>query len=135
MLAILLHDGSESLRFVLRGTLTGPSRKELEQSWITASSILKNKRLVVDLAHLSEVDGEGIHLLARMSSAGAQLITASDTMDRVAQHVSGRAPVPIQSTQRGFIGKLLCRFTRCCERSRVWNSLRGGCRTLQLKAW
>jgi len=53
----------------------------------------------------------------------------------VAQRVSGHAPVPIQSTQRGSIGKLLCRFTRCCAQSRFWNSLRSGCRSLQLKEW
>ena len=47
------HDSFSEFRFVLRGSLAAPWVKELEQAWITAASILKEKALVIDVSGLT----------------------------------------------------------------------------------
>lgn len=73
-LDIYQHDGPNMFRFVLSGALSGTPVRSLEYSWITASSILGAKELVVDIAGLVHADTGGLELLSRMRSSGARLV-------------------------------------------------------------
>ncbi len=68
-----LNDSAQAFEFVLRGKLTGGHVKSLEQAWITATSILNGKDLLVEVSTLTAADAEGIELLYRMAGAGACL--------------------------------------------------------------
>ncbi len=67
------HDTSSRFRFVLQGSLEGPSVAELEHAWTTAASILKGKELIVDVSGLTGTDEHGLNLLSRMRERGARL--------------------------------------------------------------
>jgi len=135
MLEVFLHDEARSITFVLAGTLTRPWTQQLEQSWRTVVSILKDKQLIVDLVRLSGFDEEGMRLLTEMSLSGARLITGSDSMDRLAQDISGRIPILLPAPPPNFFNRMLCRFTRCCARFKSLHFFRRGCGAPPLKAW
>ncbi len=135
MLDVYLHDGAQSLTFVLAGTLTRPWTEDLEHSWQTAMSILYGKQLVVNLAGLTQVDDDGIRLLRLMTQSGARLITATDSTDAIARSVSGRDPVEMPTLPMSFLRRLFCRFKRCCLHHRSRLFLRIGCGRPPLKIW
>lgn len=72
-----LHDRGLSFEFVVKGKLTANTVHALEQSWLTAQSILADKALSVDLSGLSSVDEEGRRCLTRMTASGAHLKASS----------------------------------------------------------
>jgi len=71
-----LNDSVKSFEFVLKGELTGDAVQSLEHAWITATSILNGKEVLVDVSALTAADGEGIELLYRMRGSGARLRAA-----------------------------------------------------------
>ena len=71
-----LNDSVKIFEFVLRGELTGDAVRSLEQAWITATSILNGKEVLVDVAALTAADAGGIELLCRMTGSGARLRAA-----------------------------------------------------------
>jgi ABC-type transporter Mla MlaB component len=73
---IYLHDSATTFQFVLRGKLAGNAVRDLEQSWITAQSILGGKELVIDVSGITDADDAGVSLLSRMRESGARLIAA-----------------------------------------------------------
>jgi ABC-type transporter Mla MlaB component len=135
MLDVYLHDGAQTLVFVLAGTLTRPWTEDLEHSWQTATSILYDKQLVVNLVGLSQVDDDGIRLLTLMSQSGARLITASESTDALARNISGRKPVVLSAPRMSFLHRLICRFKRCCRQFEFRIFLRLGCSRPPLKIW
>jgi hypothetical protein len=68
-----LNDSARAFEFVLQGELTGDHVKNLEQAWITATSILNGKDVLVDVSSLAAADAEGVELLERMVASGARL--------------------------------------------------------------
>ena len=71
-----LNDSAKTFEFVLRGELTGDAVQSLEYAWITATSILNGKEVLVDVSALTAADTEGIELLYRMTGSGARLRAA-----------------------------------------------------------
>ena len=71
-----LNDSVKTFEFVLQGELTGNSVQSLEYAWITATSILNGKEVLVDVSALTAADAEGIELLYRMTGSGARLRAA-----------------------------------------------------------
>ena len=71
-----LNDSVETFEFVLRGELTGDAVQSLKYAWITATSILHGKEVLVDVSALTAADAEGIELLYSMTGAGARLRAA-----------------------------------------------------------
>lgn len=65
--------GSSAFRFVLRGSLDGLWVRELEHAWISATSVLKAKELIIDVSGLTGADEHGLKLLSRMQESGARL--------------------------------------------------------------
>lgn len=72
--AIYQHDNSDVFRFVLSGQLSGSCVEEFQHAWMTATSVLQGKSLVVDLTDMSEADEAGQQLLAQLRASGAQII-------------------------------------------------------------
>lgn len=71
-----LHDNAKSFEFVLQGELTGDAVQSLEQTWITATSVLGGKEVSVNVSSLTAADAEGRSLLTRMTRSGARLTAA-----------------------------------------------------------
>ena len=71
-----LNDSVKTFEFVLRGELTGDAVQSLKYAWITATSILHGKEVLVDVSALTAADAEGIELLYSMTGSGARLRAA-----------------------------------------------------------
>src|SRR5271165_950740 len=71
-----LNDRVKTFEFVVRGELTGDAVQSLKHAWITATSILNGKEVLVDVSALTAADAEGIGLLCRMTGSGARLRAA-----------------------------------------------------------
>jgi len=71
-----LNDSAKTFEFVLQGELTGDAVQSLKHAWITATSILNGKEVLVDVSALTAADAEGIELLYRMTRSGARLRAA-----------------------------------------------------------
>lgn len=69
-----LHDGASSFRFVLLGSLESTAARELDRAWITVSSIVEGRGVVVDVTDLTGLDREGMIVLSRMRDSGCQLL-------------------------------------------------------------
>ena len=79
-----MHDGAAAFRLELSGDLSRDGIEDLEQAWGTASSMLGERRLVIDLSYVTGVDATGRELLNRWHSQGARLVTVSaETQARV----------------------------------------------------
>jgi ABC-type transporter Mla MlaB component len=70
------HDGATTFRFQLAGDLAGPGVMDLEHAWQTATSIMHDKQLVLDVSDVTGADATGMQLLKRMLSSGARLVSA-----------------------------------------------------------
>jgi ABC-type transporter Mla MlaB component len=90
-LTMYQHDAASLFRFVLMGRLAGRDVEDMEHAWITARSVMDGKELVVDLSAVTEIDGAGMHLLARVEACGARVIYPAQPArtERVAAPVSG----------------------------------------------
>jgi hypothetical protein len=91
-LDVYQHDSTAVLRFVLRGNLAGVRVRYLEHAWITATSTLGNRKLLVDVAGLRDADADGMELLSRMRSSGAQLVAGTAPCST---ELTGRLSVPV----------------------------------------
>ena len=70
------NDSAETFEFVLRGELAGDAVQSLKYAWITATSILNGKEVLVDVSALTAADAGGIELLDSMTESGARLRAA-----------------------------------------------------------
>src|SRR5258708_290935 len=68
-----MHDGSDAFRFQLAGRLSKDAARDLEQAWRTASSVIGEKRVILDLSDLTSIDASGQELLSRWNCQGALL--------------------------------------------------------------
>ena len=71
-----LKDSASTFEFVLRGELTGHAVENLEHAWVTATSILHGKDVLIDVSALTDADSEGVALLCRIRGSGARLRAA-----------------------------------------------------------
>lgn len=71
------HDAPLTFRFQLVGNLEGPWAVEVEQAWLTATSIINDKELVVDISDLDGADARGMELLVRFRDAGGRFTLAA----------------------------------------------------------
>ena len=76
LMEIYLHDSAEAFEFVLEGQLAGDAVASLRHAWNTATSILNDKDVSVDVSALTAADAAGIELLRRMTGSGARLRAA-----------------------------------------------------------
>ena len=63
-----------SIRLKVQGTLAGSCVKELEGAWLTASAIVGERSVTIDLSEVVSLDGTGRDLILRMRQMGATLL-------------------------------------------------------------
>lgn len=92
-LKIYIHDGSTSLRFEIEGSLAGKGARELEQSWCTASSVIRNRSLVIAIRNVNRIDPFGRALLRRLHAAGAHFVAKSPLAKTLVGSITGQPVV------------------------------------------
>src|SRR5579863_1911707 len=88
-----MHDGPSAFRFELAGDLNNEAARDLHQAWRTASSMIGDRALVVDMTFVTGAGRDGRSLLARWHAEGAQLIAKSNVSRALAEAIVG-APLP-----------------------------------------
>jgi hypothetical protein len=84
-----MHDGPAAFRFELAGDLSNEAARDLEQAWRTASAVIGDRALVVDMTFLASAGQEGRSLLARWYAGGAHLIAKSKESRKLAEAIVG----------------------------------------------
>jgi ABC-type transporter Mla MlaB component len=90
-----MHDGPTAFRFELAGDLDDEGARRLAQDWRTASSVIGDRTLIVDMTFITNVDKGGRTLLARWHREGAQLIAKSKASREIAETILGE---PLRET-------------------------------------
>src|SRR5947207_14549291 len=88
-----MHDGPSAFRFELAGNLNNEAARDLDQAWHTASAVIGERALVVDMTFVTGAEGDGRSLLARWYAEGAQLIARSKVSRALAEAILGE-PLP-----------------------------------------
>jgi hypothetical protein len=89
-LKIYIHDGATSFRFEIEGSLSGKGARELEQSWCTASSMIRNRSLVIAVGNVNRIDPFGRALLRRLQEAGARFVAKSPLAKILVGSITGQ---------------------------------------------
>ncbi len=90
-----MHDGVTAFSFELAGSLSDGAVRELEQAWRTASSVICERALIIDLSFLSAMDLSGQRLLSGWHVEGAQFVANSEPSRALLQLITGEpAPAP-----------------------------------------
>ncbi len=63
-----MHDGPTAFRFELAGDLNYEGARRLHQAWRTASSVIGDRRLIIDMTFITSADEQGRALLDSKSS-------------------------------------------------------------------
>jgi hypothetical protein len=95
-----MHDGSTAFRFELAGSLNNEGAHKLDQAWRTASSVIGDRRLIIDMTFVTCVDTQGRALITRWHREGAQLIANSIASRALAESVLGE-PLPVLPANAG----------------------------------
>src|ERR1700681_149515 len=85
-----MHDGPSAFRFELAGNLNNEAARDLDQAWRTASSMIGDRALVVDMTFVTGAETEGRSLLARWYAEGTQLIARSKVSRKLAEAIVGK---------------------------------------------
>jgi ABC-type transporter Mla MlaB component len=92
-----MHDGSTAFSFELAGDLSDEGARELEQAWRTATSVIGEKELLIDLSYVSGIDEAGCELLNKWHAHGARLVVISPEAKKRIQSMTDR-PVMLRAT-------------------------------------
>jgi hypothetical protein len=95
-----LHDGPTAFRFELAGNLNHEGARRLDQDWRTASSVIGDRILIVDMTFVTGVDEHGRALITRWHQEGARLITNSKASRALAESIVGESlpDTPFEAT-------------------------------------
>jgi hypothetical protein len=88
-----MHDGPAAFSIELAGALAAEDAEQLEQDWLSASTAIGEKELVVDLSFVTEIDPAGRELLLRWRRKGATFVANTLDSRALAESVIG-SPVP-----------------------------------------
>jgi len=99
MLHYYMHDGPAAFRFELAGTLNHVEAAKLEQDWLTASSTIGDRKLIVDLSFVTGIDEAGRALLRRWYQIGAQFAATSPQSHKLVEAITGRPFIEQQSQE------------------------------------
>src|ERR1700676_275930 len=86
-----MHDGPTAFRFELAGHLNQAGALRLEQDWRTASSVIGDRKLIVDITFVTGTDERGTALLTRWHRQGALLIANSKASRTFAESILGES--------------------------------------------
>jgi hypothetical protein len=85
-----MHDGPTAFRFELAGNLSHEDARRLDQAWRTASSVIGDRKLIVDMTFVTGVDAQGRALITRWHREGARLIANSKASRALAESILGK---------------------------------------------
>jgi ABC-type transporter Mla MlaB component len=88
-----MHYGPTAFRFELAGDLNHEGAHRLDQDWRRASSAIGDRRLVVDMTFVTDVDGDGLALIIRWHRAGARFVANSKASRTLVESVLGETPL------------------------------------------
>lgn len=94
-----MHDGPAAFRFELAGELGTEGARELEQAWRTASAVIGDRALVIDMTFLTSVEEDARSLLARWHAEGARLVARTKASRELAETIVGE-PLPQVTSDR-----------------------------------
>jgi hypothetical protein len=94
-----MHDGPAAFRFELAGELGNEGARELEQAWRTASAVIGDRALVIDMTFLTSVEDDARSLLARWHAEGAHLVARTEASRELAETIVGE-PLPQVTSDR-----------------------------------
>jgi hypothetical protein len=120
-----IHDGSDAFRLKIIGDLCGPGVASLDQAWRTASSVLRDRPLIIDLVSLGAADEYGRDLLMGWHRIGAKIIARSEGSRTLAETIIGVSipmPAPKQCWWQQLSEFLLRRSTSKPAESAITNT-------------
>lgn len=94
MMHYYMHDGPAAFRFELAGELDADDAARLEQDWRTASSIVGNRTLIVDMSFVTGIEDAVRHLFQRWHDAGAEFVANSRQSRELVESITGRPFAP-----------------------------------------
>ena len=86
-----MHDGATAFSFELAGRLSDNNARELQSAWRTASSVIGDRSLIVDLSYVTGIDVAGQELLRGWHDRGAQLVAQSPQARALVQSITGQS--------------------------------------------
>ena len=95
-----MHDGTAAFSFELAGRLSDDGALELQQTWQTASSMIGDRSLIVDLSYVTGVDAAGHKLLRGWHDRGAQLVAKSPEARALVESITGHAAGELSAIAR-----------------------------------
>jgi len=94
-LSYYMHDGPIAFSIELAGALAAEGAKKLAQDWRSASAVIGEKELVVDLSFVTEIDSVGRELLLRWRRHGATVVANTAESQALAESIIGHPLPPI----------------------------------------
>lgn len=94
MLRIVIFDEPFSVKLRLEGELTDQTAPQLTQRWAEVRSRLKNRKAILDLGDVVEVDQAGRDMLAWLADSGVRFGYAHPKLNQLIAHLSRRHPGP-----------------------------------------
>jgi hypothetical protein len=84
-----MHDGPTAFRFELAGNLNDEGARRLDRDWHAASSVIGDRRLIVDMTFVTCAGEQGRALITRWHKGGARLIASSKASRALAESILG----------------------------------------------
>jgi hypothetical protein len=88
---LYIHDEPASVRFEIRGCLSGNAARQVEQAWRTASSVIGGRSLVVSIGNLTSIDLFGRRLLRHWHDDGAYFVAKSPLTKTLVKSIVGHS--------------------------------------------
>lgn len=104
MLRISVVDAPQTTRLKLEGKLAHEWVAEMETVWTVLMGTSSRKRVIVDLADVSFVDGAGKELLSRIYESGCELVGSGPMMAALIEEIQTHQSL---QSRRGIDGKFL----------------------------
>lgn len=90
-----MHDGPTAFQFELAGDLNHEGARRLDRAWRTASPVIGDRKLIVDMTFVTSADEQGRALLACWYRERARLVANSKSSRELAESIVGeRLPEP-----------------------------------------
>jgi hypothetical protein len=85
-----MHEGPAAFRFELAGDLDAADAATLDQDWQTASPIMRNRTLIIDLSFVTGIDEAARSLFRRWHAGGAEFAASSKRSRELVESITGR---------------------------------------------
>lgn len=89
-MAIYIHDEAARLRLRVTGDLDDSAARELASSWQTASSVLQDRKIVLDLRSLTSSGARGRQLLESLHHLGVDFLAQTPFQSALVAEVTGQ---------------------------------------------